>query len=330
MGDSQRTLSTLQHARFDRVLSWPVRVVAFHDEQWTESPLLNSPDACVQILLQYRPIPDIFTFAHAEGHVKPSGPFHLEWDNEAVVDLHRGFAFWWETLPQESRKNVRRSQRRGVSVLPAKFDDDFVRGIAAIYNETPIRQGRRFPHYGKPLCQIRDENASYLERSELIGAYFQGQLIGFIKMVRVRSVYRIMQIVCLDAHQDKRPTNALLAKAVEIGCNKGGSQLVYGKFVYGTKESSPMTEFKRRNGFTRMEFPRYYVPLTRWGRLAISCNCHQGVKQSLPEPLVNLFLRARASFYAWRFRQHLRPQRGEQNHAETASRKAAPAWAEQK
>ena len=100
------------------------------------------------------------------------------------------------------------------------FDDQLVRGISDIYNETPIRQGRKFWHYGKSFEQVKAENATYPDRSEFIGAFFNGELIGFIKFVMVNNVARIMQIVSLEAHTDKRPTNALLAKAVEIAARK--------------------------------------------------------------------------------------------------------------
>jgi hypothetical protein len=215
--------------------------------------------------------------------------------------MANGFGSWWEAVPQETRKNIRRSQRRGVTVERVLFDERLVRGISNIYNETPIRQGRRFRHYGKNFNQVEAENATYLDRSEFIGAFFNGELIGFIKFVMVDSVARIMQIVSMEAHTDKRPTNALLAKAIEICSDKRASHLVYGQYVYGKKENSSVTEFKRRNGFERLNFPRYYVPLTRLGTLALRCGMHRGVAQFVPENITNLFLIARAAFYRRRF-----------------------------
>jgi len=110
-----------------------------------------------------------------------------------------------------------------------------------------------------------------------------------------------MQIVSLEAHADKRPTNALLAKAVEICCEQRAAYLVYGKYVYGRKENSPVTEFKRRNGFVRLDYPRYYVPLTRRGALAIRCRLHRGLAPLLPERVTDWFLAARAAIYRRRF-----------------------------
>ena len=163
--------------------------------------------------------PIFLAFARPLPACEPCYPYHFDWDNAAIVRTV-DFADWWESLPQETRKNVRRSQRRGVEVRPVVFCDEFVRGISKIYNETPIRQGRRFWHYGKSFEQVKSANATYLDRSEFIGAFLDGKLIGFMKFVVVNNVARIMQILSLDAHTDKRPTNALLAKAVEICCRE--------------------------------------------------------------------------------------------------------------
>ena len=54
----------------------------------------------------------------------------------------------------------------------------------------------------------------------------------------------------MASHQDSRPTNALLAKAVELCEAKGVSCLIYGQFNYGNKRDNPLREFKIRCGFT--------------------------------------------------------------------------------
>jgi len=279
----------------------PVRVATIHDEEWIDGEPIADPEALVRSLRDDPPA-DIFTFARSLPECDPCYSFHFEWDNVAVANLANGFSSWWEALPQETRKNVRRSQRRGVTVQPVAFDDPLIRGVSSIYNETPIRQGRKFSHYRKTFAQVRAANATYLDRSEFIGAFFNGELIGFIKFVLVNNVARIMQIISMETHVDKRPTNALLAKAIEICCTIRATHLVYGKYVYGRKETSPVTEFKKRNGFGRLNFPRYYVPLTRVGALALRCGVHLGVAQFVPENITNLFLAARSAFYRRRFR----------------------------
>ncbi|HTD67336.1 MAG TPA: hypothetical protein VK846_12485 [Candidatus Limnocylindria bacterium] len=294
------------------VMRRPVRVVAVHDEEWIEGEPVPNPEVFVQQLRQEKQVPHLFTFVRPLPHREPSHPFHIEWDNVAVAELSAGYNPWWESLPQETRKNVRRAGRRGVAVERLTFDDKSVRGISNIYNETPIRQGRKFWHYGKSLDRVKAENATYRDRSEFIGAFFHGELIGFIKLVRVNGLSRIMQIVSLEAHFDKRPTNALLAKAVEICCENKATHLIYGKFVYGTKENSPVTEFKRRNGFERLNFPRYYVPVTGMGALALRCGLHRGLASMMPEKIVDMFLATRAAIYRRRFtRQNTVPVIGQ-------------------
>jgi hypothetical protein len=266
-----------------------------HDEEWIEGEPISEPEIFVSQMRDMRQA-DIFSFARPLPACEPCYPYQFDWDNAAAVKT-ADFADWWSSLPQETRKNVRRSQRRGVEVSAVVLSDQLVGGISKIYNETPIRQGRRFWHYGKSFEQVKAANSTYLDRSEFIGAFFDGTLIGFLKFVVVNNVARIMQILSLDAHADKRPTNALLAKAVEICCQRSISHLVYGKYVYGNKQKSPVIDFKRRNGFERLDFPMYYVPLTRRGSLAVRYRLYRGINELLPEAIVTLFLTARAAIY---------------------------------
>jgi hypothetical protein len=269
-------------------------------EEWIEGEPVADPEALVRSL-QEAPPADIFSFARPLLASEPPYPFHFEWDNAAVAELSE-FSQWWDSLPQETRKNVRRAQRRGVSVREVEFDDKLVSGITRIYNETPIRQGRKFLHYGKSFDQVKVANATYLGRSKFIGAFFNNELIGFIKFVMVNNVARIMQILAMEAHADKRPTNALLAKAIGVCCENGATHFIYGKYVYGRKQTSPVTEFKRRNGFEQVDFPRYYIALTGLGAFAIRCGLHRGLAHLLPENVTKVFLTARAAIYRRRFR----------------------------
>ena len=64
----------------------------------------------------------------------------------------------------------------------AAYDDEFVRGMTEIFNEAPIRQGRRFWHYGKDFETVKQQFSRYLFREEMIGAYYGGEMIGFIML----------------------------------------------------------------------------------------------------------------------------------------------------
>ena len=148
---------------------------------------------------------------------------------------------------------------------PVAFSDELVTGIKQIYDETPVRQGRRFWHYQKPLERVRMLNSTYLDRSQFVGAYVADELIGFIKYIRVDQTAILIQILAKDGHRDKRTINALLRQTVELCSRQGLALLTYGKFDYGLNQESSLTEFKRRNGFTELRFPRYFVPLTLMG-----------------------------------------------------------------
>jgi hypothetical protein len=104
-----------------------------------------------------------------------------------------------------------------------------------------------------------------------------------------------MQILSKKSHQDKRPMNALIAKAVEVCHEKGISYLVYSKFTYGNKIQSQIADFKRRNGFVQMDFPRYFIPLTLIGKMALRLKLHRGLLEILPARLIDFLWRMRAA-----------------------------------
>ena len=273
-----------------------LRAAAIQDEEWLPGEAVQDPASFIKELKQKDMRPDWFTFAQKFSDPKPRHRYHFEWDNVAAIRITT-FSSWWEGLPQASRKNVRRAERRGVVVRTVEFGDELVAGIKAIYDETPIRQWRRFWHYGKPFDAVKRENSTYNDRSEFIAAYCGSELIGFIKMVYAGDAARIMQILSKDSHFDKRPGNALIAKAVEICAKREAKYLAYGKYTYGRKQNSLLVEFKRRNGFEQLLFPRYYIPLSLKGRLAIKLRLHLDVKSILPETLTNFLLTTRAQLY---------------------------------
>ena len=273
-----------------------LKVAQIFDEELVEGEAVPNPLAFIKNLRAGPLKADIFTFAQRLPETVPKFNEAFEWDNRAIAST-LSFQNWWQKLPQESRKNVRRAARKGVSVRSLAFDAALVRGIQEIYDETLIRQGKKFWHYGKDFATVKMENESYLERSEFIGAFYGDALIGFIKIIYVDRIAVLIQILAKNEHRDKRPMNALLAHAMEICERKNTSCLVYGKFVYGTKNDSSLTEFKRRNGFEQVNFPRYYIPLSIKGRAAIRLGVHCGLQNLLPKHLRDVFLDCRARFF---------------------------------
>jgi hypothetical protein len=258
---------------------------------------LDDPERAVEHLRAHGPRADILTFIQALPDAAPKFPYPLETDNFAGLKVATHDE-WLRGLSPRIRTQTRQAERRGVEIREIPFDDDTARGIWEIYNETPVRQGRRFPHYGKDLETVRRMSATFPDLSIFIGAFLEGRMVGFIKLVANRAGTQagIMHILSLEAHRDKAPTNGLLAHAVRA-CEKRRIEfLTYCSYAYGKKAESSLSEFKRRNGFQRMDVPRYYVPLTRWGATAYRLGLHRGLKDRLPESVASRLRDARASW----------------------------------
>jgi hypothetical protein len=269
-----------------------IRMASVHGIAFTGDAL--DPRAVKQALVAARIGADVFTFSESLDDVTVSHPYYNEWDNAAIAPADR-YDEWWNALPQEARKNVRRAGRRGVEVRQVTLDDALVAGVKALYDETPVRQGRPFWHHGKELEQVRADNSTFLDSSRFIGAYHEGVLIGFMKVVYVGRSAITMQILGSIHHVDKRPMNAMIASAMQMCHADGMARLVYSRFHYGNKGHDSMAEFKRRNGFEEVQFPRYYVPLSPWGRVVIALRLHRGLLGLLPGSVIDVLRKARAA-----------------------------------
>lgn len=262
-----------------------IRTAVIHDQDVVEGDPVKDPPRFIAALKQSGLKADVFTFFQRPPDLKPRHPYHYDWKNYAAVPVTT-FEAWWEALPQEARKNTRRAAKRGVKVDVAVFNDDLVRGIHKLCNETPVRQGRPFWHYGKDFDAIKRMHATYLDRCDFIAAYFQDELVGYIKMVYADRIAFIFHIIAANDHYDKRPMNAMIAKAVEVCARKGVQYFVYDQYSYGNKSQSTLAEFKRRNGFQQVDFPIYYVPLTWKGAVYTGLRLYRGLIGLLPEPVL--------------------------------------------
>jgi hypothetical protein len=246
---------------------------------------------------------DLFTFLQKLPRSTPEHDYPMEWDNVAALAISTYDEWWTTNINGKTRNMVRKAEKSGIIVREVAFDDDFVRGITAIYNETPTRQGKPFWHYGKNFETVRAENGTFATRSIFIGAYLGDELIGFAKLVadEERIQAGLMQIVSMVEHRDKAPTNALLAQSVRSCAARGIPYLVYSSFAYGKKLRDSLSDFKEHNGFKRVDLPRYYVPLTVTGRAALKLGLHHRFADRLPEPLL-VRLRKMRSFWIARKR----------------------------
>ena len=279
-----------------------LRIAFVLDEDWLDRETDN-PDLCLRALKEEDSSgvrADLFTFAQKPPATTPRYQYPLEWQSTAVVRTS-SFKGWWEKLPQATRKNVRRAQKHGVVVRVCQLDENFIKGLVELNNDSPFRQRKAYLNYGKTFEQVQKDQSTFLDRSEFVGAYFKDELIGYLKIVYRGEIASILQFLPKASHRDKRPANALIAKAVELCESKGIPFLTYGLFNYGNKGDCPLREFKIRNGFEEMLVPRFYVPLSLRGSVCLKMKLHLGLIGILPSRLIALSLGARDSWLSfWR------------------------------
>jgi hypothetical protein len=242
---------------------------------------------------------DMFTFLQKVTERSPKYAYPVEWDNLAVLPVSTFDNWWNKQIGFKARNKAKQAEKRGVVTREVPFSEELVRGICDIYNETPVRQGRKFPHFGKDFKTIYEEEATYLDRSVFLGAYVNDRLIGFTKILwdSDRSQAGLLNIVSLIEERDKVPNNALVAQAVRFCAEQQIPYLVYSNFAYGKRKSDSLSDFKERNAFERVDLPRYFVPLTALGWSAYKLGLHKKIADRIPENLILRLRDLRSSWY---------------------------------
>ena len=259
--------------------------------EWFEH--LDDPVGFVQQIKAAR-VADILTFVQ-EAHVeRPKYPYLCEPAHASVVSF-KSFDDWWNGLHFKARNKARKVHKTGVELRPAMLDDEFVRGVKKIYDEQPLRQGRKFTHYGKSLERIREDLSSFPECTFFIGAYFENELIGFMKLYEGDRILRTVHIIATFEHRDKCVMDALIAKAVEIASQKNVFHLHYGDWAY-----RGLGVFRVKFGFERHDCPRYFVPLNWRGALALKAGFHHALRERVPQKLKDRLVGVRNKINSWR------------------------------
>jgi len=268
----------------------PIRVLGLEDEWYDD---LRDPAATISMLRERVGIkPDVFTFWQRLPNVAPRYPYHVEWEEIAVLPIH-SYEHWWNRqIKSRVRNLIRKAEKEGVVVRETAYDDDFVRGMTTIFNESRVRQGRRFWHYGKDFDTVKKQFARYISREYMIGAYYRDEMIGFVMLGNAGRFGLIGQIISSLKHRDKATNNALIAKAVEVCAQRGLGHLVY---LFWSGDS--LAEFKRRCGFECVKVPRYYVALTKKGQWGLQWGLHRGWKGIVPPSVRARFKRLRKFWY---------------------------------
>lgn len=278
-----------------------LKTASILDEEWSDMEI-EEPGLCIEALKKHGPHmlrADLFTFSQKLPATAPKYRYTMELESVAAIRV-TAFKDWWDGLPQATRKNVRRSEKRGVETKLRELDDELVQDIVELTNDSPVRQGKRFAHYGKSFEQVKKNQSTFLGRCGFICAYSGKELIGMAKIVYCGETAAILQFLPKASQQDKRPANALMAKMVEVCESKGISYLVYGLYNYGNKRGTSLLEFKVRNGFREYFVPRFYVPLSLKGSLSLKLNLHRGAVGILPNRLIATALWLRKNWYSVR------------------------------
>jgi hypothetical protein len=242
---------------------------------------------------------DIFTFIERKWCCTLSSPpgYWLKAEDNIALLRVTTYDKWWENTGKKTRNMVRKAERNGIKVIVAEPSKKLAEGIWKIYNETPVRQERAFPHYGAQLQYVTQRVLS-AQDSTFIGAYLQDELAGFIQLIHGDKIAITSQILSLQKHADKAVNNALIAKAVEVCVAKQFGWLMYGRI--GNHPS--LDKFKQSNGFSRFLVTRYYVPITKKGRIAAKIGLHREIKDVLPQPIKYPFF----PVYNWISRNKMR------------------------
>ena len=259
-----------------------VRIARMAGEKYT---FPENPEEVLEGLRTSGSRVDIFTFLEKLPGTSPRYSYRIEMDNLAVLPVST-FENWWNNqIRSYPRNRARQAEKRGVIIREVPFGEGLIKGICEIYNETPVRQGKRFPHFGMKFERAREYAGTFLDRSVYLGAFLGETMIGFIKLVMDENQNQacIVHILSMIKHNDKAPTNALIAQAVRYCAERKVPYLVYEHFNYGNKQGDSLSRFKEVNGFERIDLPRYYVPVSSLGSVALRLGLHHRLKDHIPE-----------------------------------------------
>lgn len=260
-------------------------------EEWYED--IEEPMSFIENLKKSKIKVDIFTFWQRLPENVPKYNYYMERDSIAAIPI-TSYSNWFEKqIDSKTRNLIRKAQKKGVNIKETEFNDEFVEGLTSIFNETPIRQGKPFWHYGMDFDSVKKVFSQNIYREDIIGAYCDDDLIGFVMMAYCGKYAMLTQILSKLGHRDKSPNNALIAKTVEICADKKIPYLVYAKWPRGS-----LADFKRNNGFEKVDLPRYYIPITIKGRISLKLHLHRGIVGILPEKSVLRLMDLRSKWHS--------------------------------
>jgi len=258
---------------------------------------IGDPDTITHLSRQERIPADLLTFSQHLPDLSPKFSYYMEWDNIAAVPVSTYEHWFKEQIHPNTRNKIRKAQKKGVTVRREFFTTKLAEGLVDIFNETSVRRGKPYSYFGKDIVTIEKEWSTDLERSDFLVAYYQNEIIGFIKILYSKEFVRTSGTVAKISHRDKAPMNALLAEAVKICAEKKIPFLVYGHYIYGKKGEDSLSKFKKNNGFQKIDIPKYYIPMSARGKFGLRLGLHRGIFNCLPSGIHRLLLRFRALWH---------------------------------
>jgi len=270
-----------------------VRILTLRNEFIDE---VSDPESTLKEI-EMRSIPaDLLTFLQLPPDTSPKFPYHLQWDNLAVLEISTYENWLTRQIHQNPRNKIRKAEKAGVTVRVEEFSNNLAEGLVKLFNERPTRRGKRYPYFGWNLDMVIRGWTTELNRSLFLVAYYREELIGFIKLIVGDGIARTSGTIAKQEYRDKAPMNALFAKAVEVCASRQVPQLVYGRYTYGAKGEDSLTIFKRYNGFRKVDVPRFYVALTARGRIGLTLQLHRPISEMIPSPALKVLLKIRSKW----------------------------------
>jgi hypothetical protein len=266
--------------------------------EWQED--VGNPDRVIRELKASPAKIDLLRFWQRIPESEPKYGIYHEWRDVAAIPV-TDYKHWWEKqISSKTRNMVRKSEKLGVKIEEVQLSDEFIRGVVAIFNQSPVRRGKRFWHYGRSFESVKEGLAADAREAIFIGAYFENELIGFIKLLLADRYAMIVLILDKTVHRDKSPMNGMIAKAVQICAERNIPFVTYTVWRRGDHG-----QFQKRNGFVEIRIPEYFVPLTLRGAIALRLGLHKGLKGAIPENMMVWLLALRSKWYAWRYPQRV-------------------------
>ena len=267
-----------------------IRTAALKNE-WLED--IDNPESTIQELKNLGGKIDLLRFWQRIPESEAKYGYYHEWRDVAAIPVTE-YKHWFEKqINPKARNKVRKSAKLGAVIGQTDLTDELVRGIMTIFNQSPVRRGKRFWHYGKDFETVKKEMSLDLDESIFITAYYNEELIGFVKLL-FADRYALLTVI-LDKlnHRDKAPMNGMIAKAVEICAARKVPYLAY--YMWRRAGHS---DFQESTGFEKIPIPEYFVPLTHKGAIALRLGLHKGVRGLIPDKTMTSLLAARARWYA--------------------------------